>query len=151
VGFVAYERKFSWPRFSTNILGIGKYHDYLITNNVWKTLIYFSILLRFLLPWCHQRTLVLVLWKYSVIWAETINFENMRFILFSLRFLCHQKEPPTKHKVMKFWNLLEFIWQNVKIQNPWYYIFANWSAYVIMSVGISFLYVFEAALSDDIT
>jgi hypothetical protein len=51
-GFVASERKFSWPHFSITILAPGKYHDYVISHS--KTLkspnIYFGILLRFLFP-----------------------------------------------------------------------------------------------------
>jgi hypothetical protein len=33
-GFVAPERKFSWPHFSTTILGAGKYHDYVISHSI---------------------------------------------------------------------------------------------------------------------
>jgi hypothetical protein len=32
-GFVASERKFSWPHFSITILGAGKYHDYVISHS----------------------------------------------------------------------------------------------------------------------
>jgi hypothetical protein len=31
-GFVAYERKFIWPHFSIKMIGIGKYHDDVVTH-----------------------------------------------------------------------------------------------------------------------
>jgi hypothetical protein len=35
-GFVASERKFSWPHFSINIIGTGKYYDYIVCNQSFK-------------------------------------------------------------------------------------------------------------------
>jgi hypothetical protein len=127
--FVAYVWIFSWPHFSTKVMVIAKYCNYVVyrLKNFIKQFVidfyWYGVvqLLRSLVPvssksvdWL-QRYLILSKWDFDV-------------LIFFMGLLCHMTGLTSERTVMKIWNQSGFIRQNYwniskisKIQNLQYF------------------------------